>query len=143
MAFIGELLISVIFLREITRPYTQIDKAVALNKYGRKLDAIQTFFLYAGIVTMLVALIICFSQRGTLLGLSATILVGFVAIVVLFCQVKTSFRLVHYQGERVRAFLDFYCDDVGLLKQEYMGMIYGTEMGVEMRSIVKKKGEVL
>ena len=62
-------------LSVLTRPYTKIDAATIMFKYGRRLDSFQIIFMYIGMITLFISLIICFSQRGALLGVSGFVLV--------------------------------------------------------------------
>ena len=120
MSFVVQLLLSHVFLSLLTRPYTKVDAATIMFKYGRRLDSFQIIFMYIGMLTLFTSLIICFSQRGTLLGVSGFVLVAITVGMVGTFHLRTHLRLLHFQGEKVRTFLDYYTDDVGILKKEFM-----------------------
>jgi len=127
LSFLTQISFGLCFVHIVSRPYTEIDCCVSFNKYGRKFDGISTFFLYTGVVSLLSAVVCVGFQRSIGLGIVVLSLVIVCVLSITFAYVQTSLPLTRKQGERVRLFTAKYCQDNGILKEEYLDAIYGTE----------------
>lgn len=73
------------------------------------------------------------------MGIFALILSIISILLIVLAYIETSLPLTRKQGERVRMFTAKYCQDNGLLKEEYLDAIYGTEQELDKEVLSKSE----